>query len=345
MREKPELPLVNGRLDRDADTRLSEEALALAWAEEGTLLLRLHEGQLPLRRRREGDPGGRGGLVVGAEGDAVGEDRGLALDLVPVRGALGAEHFFLGRAEGVAVFAATASESDGYAEPQEGWRHPLRLEGALQPLELEIMAVAFALVNWHGSAGFSSRDGEATSPAQGGWARVDAHGGEHFPRTDPAVIVLIEHEDRVLLGSNALWEANRFSLLAGFVEAGESAEQAVRREVYEESGVPIGEVRYVSSQPWPFPRSLMLGFRASLADGADPEALAPDVSEISELRWFTRRELQNPATGIRLPGPLSIARWLLDVWIAEGDGAAGGHGASVGADQRDDPAGGAASGR
>lgn len=321
MREKPELPLVTGRLDRDAGTRLSEEALISAWAEEGTLLLRLHEGRVPLRRSQAGS---FGGPTTEPGGDSSGEDRELELDLVPVRGALGAKHFFLGRAERRAVFAVAASESDGYAEPAEGWRHPLRLDGALQPLDLEIMAVGFALMNWHESAGYSSSDGEATSPAQGGWARIDAHGGEHFPRTDPAVIVLVEHEDRVLLGSNALWEANRFSLLAGFVEAGESAEHAVRREVHEESGVPIGKVRYVASQPWPFPRSLMLGFRASLADGADPEALTPDASEISELRWFSRQELRDPAAGIRLPGPLSIARWLLDLWIAEGDDTAGG---------------------
>lgn len=180
-----------------------------------------------------------------------------------------------------------------------------------------MLAVALALTAWHQSMGFSPRDGAPTVPANGGWARHDPHGGEHFPRTDPVVIVLVEHEDRLLLGSNALWESGRFSLLAGFVEAGESAEQAVIREIEEESGLRVDEVRYVTSQPWPFPRSFMLGFRARLATGADPAALSPDPAEISELRWFTREELRNPAPGIRLPMPMSIARWLIDLWVEE----------------------------
>jgi NAD+ diphosphatase len=165
---------------------------------------------------------------------------------------------------------------------------------------------------------FSPRDGGATTSVQGGWARLDEHGGEHFPRTDPAVIVLVEHDDRLLLGSNVLWESGRFSLLAGFVEAGESAEQAVVREVLEESGVRVEDVRYVGSQPWPFPRSLMLGFRARLAEGADPDELVRDESEISELRWFTRDELRTPSADLKLPMGLSIARWLIDLWVDEG---------------------------
>lgn len=304
MGESLEPPLVSGHFDRDAGTRMSSEALTRAWQDPAARLLRVLDGQLPLRRVRE-ESGERGGIP--------------ALDLVRVRGALSEDHCYLGRAAGDPVFAMLGHEDDGYDAPDGGWVQPFLLEDELSPVQLELMTVAFALLNWHRTSRFSPRDGGDTHPGQGGWARHDAHGGEYFPRTDPAVIVLIEHDDRVLLGSNVLWEADRFSLLAGFVEAGESAEQTVRREILEEAGVLVGEVRYVASQPWPFPRSLMLGFRAGLAPGVDPAELAPDAAEISELRWFTRQELRDPATGIRLPGRLSIARWLIDLWLDEGD--------------------------
>lgn len=288
---------MSDRFDRDAASRLDDSALDAAWAEPGTRLLRVFQGQLPVRAREGG---------------------GFELDTVPVSGARGAQHWYLGRVEGRAWFAAHSVEDDGYAEP-ESWQHPFVCGGRLSPMQREVMLVALALANWHYTMPFSPRDGEATAPAQGGWARVDSRGGEHFPRTDPAVIVLVEHEDRVLLGSNVLWETNRFSLLAGFVEAGESAEQCVVREILEEAGVLVEDVRYVASQPWPFPRSLMLGFRARLAAGADPKALNPDRSEISELRWFSRAELTDPGAGIKLPMGLSIARQLIDQWVDEGD--------------------------
>ena len=297
-------------LDRDAATRMEDAKLDAAWSEPGTRLLRIAEGaRLPISN---------------------GEDR-PRLDLVAVRGERHGEHFYLGRVGGAALFCAaaenigigqgaeTATADVSYPEPDGGWQHPFSIGDGLSPIDAEIMTVALALVNWHESMPFSGRDGGVTTVAHGGWARIDAQGGEHFPRTDPAVIVLIEHEDRLLLGSNVLWETGRFSLLAGFVEAGESAEQAVIREVQEESGVPLERVRYVASQPWPFPRSLMLGFRANLAAGADPEALHPDPTEISELRWFSRNELQHPSPDLKLPRKLSIARSLIDLWVREGD--------------------------
>jgi NAD+ diphosphatase len=249
----------------------------------------------------------------------------MRLDLIPVIGERQSAHLYLGRHAGTAVFAVAESESeDTYdsgrlTEPAGGWVHPFMTGERLIAPHRELMMVALALTNWHRTMPFSPRDGGATTPAQGGWARLDERGGEHFPRTDPAVIMLIEHDNKVLLGSNVLWESGRFSLLAGFVEAGESAEQAVVREVREEAGVEVGNVRYVASQPWPFPRSLMLGFRASLSPGADPADLIPDTSEISELRWFTRDELVRPVPGLLLPGKLSIARWLIDKWVDEGD--------------------------
>lgn len=316
--ERP--PLASGSLDRDAATRATPELLEAAWREPGSLVLRVRGVEIP----------------VATDGEAA------RLALVPAAGELPAPSdadpagaLYLGRVVGKPVFAvadpglapdpetdsgpgagaADAAATDAAAE--ERWVHTFEVAGELDDTERELVAVASALLRWHEAAAYSPRDGEVTEVALGGWARRDARGGELFPRTDPAVIVLIEHEDRILLGSNALWEAGRFSLLAGFVEAGEGLEQTVEREVFEEAGVRLEGITYVTSQPWPFPRSLMLGFRARLATGADPEELNPDPEEISELRWFTREQLRNPEPGIILPMPVSIARWMIDRWVDE----------------------------
>ena len=145
--------------------------------------------------------------------------------------------------------------------------------------------------------------------------RIDSgDGSELYPRTDAAIIVgVTDAEDRLVLGSNALWEANRFSLLAGFVEPGESLEAAVVREVHEETGLRVVDPVYVGSQPWPFPASLMLGFRATL-DPAHTDELRPDGTEIIDLRWFTRDELANELDRILLPGRTSIARTIIEDW-------------------------------
>ena len=311
-------PLASGALDRDASTRMSEERLRDAWRDPSARLLRLRGVEIP----------------VVANSDDV------RLAWRPASGDPEATDVYLGRIDGAPVFArsepatadgplaADGAEREGEPERAsaagERWTHPFQVGAGLSEAEREAVGVASALLRWQEAAGFSPRDGGPTEPIQGGWARVDAHGGEHFPRTDPAVIVLIEHDDRVLLGSNALWESGRFSLLAGFVEAGESLEQAVEREVFEESGVRLEEIAYVTSQPWPFPRALMLGVRARLATGADPDALAADPTEISELRWFTREELREPHESLTLPMPLSIARWMIDRWVAEGDASSSG---------------------
>lgn len=302
--ERP--PLASGDLDRDAYTRMRPELLSDAWRDSRARVLRLRAAEVPI----------------------VGEGDDQALALVPPRGEFAeweARAVYLGRIDGAPRFAvaehAEASRLDAVGAEQ--WHHPFEVVAELAENDRQLLAVGSALVRWHELSGFSASDGSPTHPAQGGWARLDADGGEHFPRTDPAVIVLIEHEGRVLLGSNVLWEQGRFSLLAGFVEAGESLEQAVVREVFEEAGVRLGEVEYVTSQPWPFPRSLMLGFRARLERGQRPDDLNPDTSEISELRWFSRDEIRDPDPSFTLPGGLSIARWMLDEWAAEDDGGAG----------------------
>lgn len=314
---KPRPPLASSDLDRDARIRTNPEAIAAAWAEPGARMLRLRGVQVP---------------VIGDV------DGPLQLALTPVEGEFSqvpngvtSGHCYLGRKAGVPVFAEKfAEKSDEESAQRAGetsgasigvpgaeWQHPYDVAMRLEEVDRELLTVASALLRWHETAAFSTRDGESTHPAWGGWARHDAHGGEHFPRTDPAVIVLVEHEGRVLLGSNVLWESGRFSLLAGFIEAGESAEQTVVREIYEEAGIRVGEVEYVTSQPWPFPRSLMMGFRARLAEGVAPEDISADPEEIAELRWFTRDEVRTPPPGILLPHSVSIARWLLDQWVDE----------------------------
>jgi NAD+ diphosphatase len=146
-----------------------------------------------------------------------------------------------------------------------------------------------------------------------GWSRVCPNcGREHFPRTDPAIITLVTHDDRALLARNPMWPRGFGSVLAGFVEPGESLEDAVRREVKEEVGLDALAVEYHSSQPWPFPASVMLGFTAEAAD----DALDPDPEEIADACFYTREELANGAIG--MPPPLSIARRLIDDWLAEG---------------------------
>lgn len=294
------VPLAGGIIDRDAVTRASAEALEQAWNESGARVLRLHGALVPVRHTAAGM---RLELVLTSECDVAPHER-----------------WYLGRSGGDAVF--TVQQGNDAAAPEQAdveWMLPLEVGMRLEPSERELVVVASALSRWHETGSFSPRDGGSTNIADGGWSRRDAHGGEHFPRTDPAVIVLIEHGNSVLLGSNALWESGRFSLLAGFVEAGESLENAVEREIFEEAGVRVTDIRYRASQPWPFPRSLMVGFRARLADGQDPDDLTPDITEISELRWFTREEIANPPAGITYPGEMSIARWLIDDWVAEGN--------------------------
>jgi NAD+ diphosphatase len=175
-----------------------------------------------------------------------------------------------------------------------------------------LLVHAVGLANWHASHTHCPRCGAATRSTRGGAVRVCvADGSEHFPRTDPAMIVLVhDGADRCLLGRQPIWPPGRYSTLAGFVEPGESAEQAVVREVLEETGVLVRDVSYSASQPWPFPSSLMLGFRAR-ADG-EAEPVARD-GELEDARWFHRDELRDGSA--MLPTPVSIAYKLITDWV------------------------------
>ncbi|MGH3120243.1 MAG: NAD(+) diphosphatase [Streptosporangiaceae bacterium] len=177
---------------------------------------------------------------------------------------------------------------------------------------------AVALANWHATHTHCPRCGTPTVTVAAGHAqRCPADGSEHFPRIDPAVIMLVtDPDDRCLLARNRRWPERRVSILAGFVEPGESAEQAVAREVGEETGIVVARVRYVGSQPWPMPQSLMLGFRASASGDLE---LRVDDDEIAEAHWFSRDELRSALASreILLPPPVSIAHRLIESWYGE----------------------------
>ncbi|WP_336789497.1 NAD(+) diphosphatase [Gordonia malaquae] len=189
--------------------------------------------------------------------------------------------------------------------------------------EAGMLATAVGMLNWHRAARFSPVDGKPVTTANGGWIlRTDA--GDEFPRTDPAVIMVIhDGADRVLLGRQAVWPDKWFSTLAGFVEPGESLEQCVQREVAEEAGISVTAPRYLGSQPWPFPRSLMLGFEA-VADPSEP--LVFHDGELADAQWFHRDDVlaalerradwgaDDPDVRLMLPASISIARSLIEAW-------------------------------
>ncbi|MCW2696115.1 MAG: nudC [Modestobacter sp.] len=222
---------------------------------------------------------------------------------------------YLGEADGV-VYAAVRGERsltvNGRAVDQ--WAGLREVGADLGDLDAGLLAEAVGIVEWHERNRFSPLSGAATTIERAGWVQRDPEtGAEVFPRTDPAVIMLVhDGGDRCVLGRQAVWPPGRFSILAGFVEPGESAEGAVAREVAEEVGIRVTDVRYVASQPWPFPQSLMLGFVARALD----EELRIDHDEIEEARWFTRDELRSGGGPQALPPVVSIARHIIDRWVA-----------------------------
>lgn len=254
-------------------------------------------------------------VVVRGDALALRDDR---LWLVPATSVAASEWAFLGRdVAGTALLLAVVGED--VAAPAGAEWAPLRIVGGeLTAAEADLAATAVSLARWLVDAPFCPRCGARAELTQAGWSRhCPACGRIHFPRTDPAVIVAIEDVsgERLLLGANAAWPQGRYSCFAGFVEAGESLESAVAREVFEEAGVIVREVAYRGSQPWPYPRSLMLGFRA-VADPAQ-EARA-DGEEIAEVRWFTRAQIGEALAGggeVTLPGASSIAHRLIAEWL------------------------------
>jgi NAD+ diphosphatase len=253
---------------------------------------------------READPNARA-VIVGERGVRVDDGR---LALVPLAEA-GHPDVLLGLDATGPVFAAAAPAS----QPLLGLREAA---ATLPQADGGLAAYAAAMVGWHRRHRFCANCGHATEIAEAGHLRRCPNcGADHHPRTDPVVIMLVTRGDEVLLGRQPAWPEGRYSALAGFVEPGESLEEAVAREVREESEIEIGTPRYVSSQPWPFPMSLMLGFTAPWQAG---EPRIGD-EELEDVRWFPREALAAAVEGrgdLRLPPPLAIARRLIDGWLA-----------------------------
>jgi NAD+ diphosphatase len=317
MRRAETVTFGGSSLDRAGELRADAGVLARLLESPGTHVLPLWRGK-PL---------------------VMGDDRRLAL--LPHDAPVFRDHagntVFLGRDGEAAYFAADLSawEPDevpdtlgAFLDPSEQ-RHPalpathvfaeLRaVMTALSPREAELAATAKAILGWHATHGFCARCGAPTVVALGGWQRdCGACGAHHFPRTDPVAIMLITHGNDVLLGRSPGWPEGMFSLLAGFVEPGETLEAAVRREVFEEAGVRVGRVDYLASQPWPFPSSLMFGCRGE----ALTREIAIDPAEIESARWVSREEiavaLAGQHTEIKPARKGAIAQFLLSHWAAD----------------------------
>lgn len=205
-------------------------------------------------------------------------------------------------------FACPGEESAAFTDLRS-----LALEAALPPHELAAAAQARSLVQWHLARRFCSGCGGVVVCADAGYRRhCPSCGTSHFPRTDPVVIMVVRHEGRVLLGRQKSWAPGVYSALAGFMEPGETIEDAARREIFEEAGIGVGEVRYVASQPWPFPSSLMIGLIGEALSGA----LAVNDTELEDARWFTAEDarlmmLRVHPDGLVVPNPMAIAHHLV----------------------------------
>lgn len=247
-------------------------------------------------------------LVIG--GEHVPTTGGSGLRWIPMDSAPEGEWIFLGT-RGDARFAAVMVDR----VPPELEPASLRLIGpTIAPQEASLAVHAVGIARWHQNHKFCAKCGQPSQIASAGHVRIcPACGAHHFPRTDPAVIMLItDDHDRALLGRQPSWPEGRFSTLAGFVEPGETLGDAVRREVMEEVGIEVGDVTYAASQPWPFPSSLMLGF----VGRALKTEIAVDHDEIAEARWFSRDDVAElTASGeLLLPPNVSISNWLIDTW-------------------------------
>jgi NAD+ diphosphatase len=259
------------------------------------------------------------GAVVGTAAGVLVDDRGPVLvPAAPVAVLPGAgEPVFLGLDGSAPVFAIDVERAgDGVAARLAPGARVAGLRDVapqLTPGDAGLLAYAAAELNWQRRHRFCANCGNPTASAEGGHLRVCPRcGAQHHPRTDPVVIMLVHDDGRALLGRQAAWPERRYSALAGFVEPGESLEAAVAREVAEEAAVAVTDVTYRSSQPWPFPASLMLGFWARWA-GGEPTTLD---GELEDVRWFSREEIRERRDGLKLPPPLAIARRLIDEWLA-----------------------------
>lgn len=296
------MTVMSTSLDRAAELRVDPDVIDRLRADATTRVIAVRDGRV---------------RIAGGDLDTA------TLLRVPPEEIIEATWALLGRGDdGVPLLLAVLPPETGSIDtaPDETWLGLRDLGARLGAGETELLIEALAVAGWLRDAPFCPTCGGGTELRQAGWSRrCLVCGREHFPRTDPAVIVAVESPDgdRLLLGANANWGGRMYSCFAGFTEAGESLESTVHRELEEESGVRLSSLRYVSSQPWPFPRSLMLGFRAV---AIDEDEVRPDGEEIIDVRWFTRDEIGSALAGdgpVGLPGPASIARALIVSWFEE----------------------------
>jgi NAD+ diphosphatase len=295
-------PLARWELDRDYLSRSRPELFDELWSMQSTRVLVLHQGKALVRK-------------------------GLSspeLSLLPVEKVPAANlRVYLGKttvetpleAKGSAIVLAVVNDNSAMSiEPDPALWQSLRALGSeLSDRDAGLFTQSLAVANWHEKNQHCPKCGTPTVIEQGGWVRrCFKDNNEIFPRTDPAIIVAItDQEDRILLGSQGTWEQNRWSILAGFVEAGESLEAAVVREMKEECGLEVFDVEYLYSQSWPFPQSLMLGFTAKADSSIE---FLPDGEEIVKLRWFSRAEIAAEAKSLLLPSDSTISRALIELW-------------------------------
>jgi NAD+ diphosphatase len=286
---EPADPFPPTQLDRAGALRTDAAALAELWARADAQRVAVHGGEVAVHERDGRD----------------------VITLPEASGAEPSERVLLGIDAGGRPWWMLMGPSPA---PAVRWVGLRELGPHLTAVEMEVLMTAVAMESWHARHGHCPNCGQPTAVVSAGWVRrCTADGTEHYPRTDPAIIVLvIDRDDRALLGRQTRWPQRWRSTLAGFVEPGERAESAVRREVFEEVGIRLERLRYVGSQPWPFPGSLMLGFHAWAAD----VDIAVDGVEIAEAEFYSRQELAREAASgsIQLPPAISIARGLIERW-------------------------------
>jgi NAD+ diphosphatase len=290
----PDLALSRSVLDRRGDLRADPELLSRLLGDDATRVVRL--------------VGDRAAV------EQVDDSTTLVLS-APVPADLTRLAFYLGDAAGVAYVGVVADDLTASVEDDESWRTLRQVGADLADLDAHALVTTQALANWHRTHGHCPRCGAPTEPALSGWIRrCPADGSEHYPRTDMAVIMaVVDAEDRLLLARGKGFRGNGMSVLAGFVEPGESLAAAVAREVLEEVGVAVTEVTYLGDQPWPFPSSLMLGFSSRALD----TDLHLQADEIEAARWFSRDELVAALAdgSVVISGQLSISRRIIEHWF------------------------------
>ncbi|NBU31908.1 MAG: NAD(+) diphosphatase [Actinobacteria bacterium] len=290
----PDLPLARFTVDRASQLRSDSDWLVNLWQSESTRALYISQGRVPVTEELS--------LVLVQTHELTSPAEETVL--------------LLGTDTNHAYLAVAIAEPTAIAPL---WVSLRDVGAQLSPRDVGLAITATALATWHETHQYCVRCGIKTALSDAGWSRSCPNSCvTHFPRTEPAIIVSIEDkQERILLGRRTNWPETWFSTLAGFVEAGESCEAAVIREVREESGVEVDvkSLQYLGSQPWPFPASLMLGYRVL----ATTDELKPDGDEIAELRWFTRTELRElcEVGALKLPNPAAISWHLIEHWFGQ----------------------------